>query len=137
MLSTRCSHLVLIKANNNNNSSDFFSSFVSRRDYQYKYSSQTVPSRILFNSKCFITNSDRLSTDDPVTDRPWQCVEQQDQKQCQDQQDQGSYDVLLIVLPDQMEETLKGVHKPREGCVWSTRKREQNIDIILDFKAEH
>lgn len=88
----------------------------------------------MFIAKCLIIKSDQSSTDDPVADRPRQCVEEQGKKQCQDQQHQGSYDVLLIVLPDQMEETLKGVHKPREGCIWSTRKREQNIDIILDFK---
>lgn len=84
--------------------------------------------------KHLVTKRDHSSTDNPVADGPWQCVEEQGKKQCHDQQHQSSYNVLLIVLPDQMEETLKGIHKPREGCIWSTTKREENTDIILDFK---
>lgn len=62
----------------------------------------------------FITGCCVLSPDDLVGDGSWQCVEEQgEEQQCHEQQ-QSNDDVLLVASPNQVKETLEGVHKPGE-----------------------
>lgn len=56
-----------------------------------------------------------------------QRVEEQDEEHGQDEQNQCNDDVLLIVLPDQVEETLEGIDKPREGRVGTARRKVDHL----------
>lgn len=55
----------------------------------------------------------------PVTDGTWQCVDEEHQEDDENKENYADDDVLLVISPDQVIQTLERVYKPREGCVWS------------------
>lgn len=59
------------------------------------------------------------STDYLLRNGSWQRVEQQGEEERRDEQHQRDDDVLLVVFPNQVEETLEWIDKPREGGVWT------------------
>lgn len=64
-----------------------------------------------------IAGAGRSSVDNPVGERSGQRVEEQCEEQCRDEQQQRQDDVLLVVPPHQVDETLERIGEPREGSV--------------------
>lgn len=60
-----------------------------------------------------------------LRDRPRQSVEEQGEEERQDEEDKGRDDVLLVVPPHQVEETLEWIHEPGEGCVRTAGGQEK------------
>ena len=58
-----------------------------------------------------------LSINDLLGDGCRESVKQQGNEQSSDEEDQGYDDVFLVIPPDQVEETLEGVHEPGKGGV--------------------
>lgn len=61
----------------------------------------------------------------PVTDCTWQRVDEEHQEDDENEQNYANDDVLLVISPDQVIQTLERVYKPREGCVWSAKRKER------------
>lgn len=53
-----------------------------------------------------------LSIDHPLGNGSGECVEDQSKEEGGEENNKGSNDVLLVVLPDEVEKALEGVHQP-------------------------
>lgn len=94
---------------------------------------------------CFLRTA-RSPVDDPVGERPRQRVDEQCEEDCGDEQEQRQDDVLLVVAPHQVEETLEGVGEPGEGGVRTagvggakeqrfSQRRSTDFLLLLYFQA--
>lgn len=61
----------------------------------------------------------------PLTNCTWQCVDKENQEDNKNKQNYANDDVLLVIPPDQVIQTLERVDKPREGCFWSAKGEER------------
>lgn len=67
----------------------------------------------------------------PMTDRTWQRVDEEHQEDNENKQNYADDDVLLVISPDQVIQTLERIYKPREGCVWSAKGEERKREKLL------
>lgn len=71
-----------------------------------------------------------------TTDRTWQCVDEEHQEDDENKQNYANDDVLLVISPDQVVQTLERIDKPREGCVWSAKEGERKKEVKAFVKAD-
>lgn len=71
-----------------------------------------------------------------ITDCTWHCVDEEHQEDNKNKQNYANDDVLLVISPDQMIQTLERIYKPGEGCVWSAKEEERRKEIKTFVKAD-
>lgn len=66
----------------------------------------------------------------PFTNCTRQCVDEENQEDNENKQNYANDDVLLVIPPDQVIQTLERIYKPREGCVWSAKGEERKRNLL-------
>lgn len=73
----------------------------------------------------------------PIADRTWQRVDEEHEEDNEDKQNYANDDVLLVISPDQVIQTLEWINKPREGCVWSAKGEERRREKLHKGRSSY